>query len=153
MKTVAKVTRQTLLLVYLLIFMPLHRRWSSKVVPHLCVLDRTAAHVVFPSRNNLTDSSRTVEIECQLFCSRPVIRITGFSTTLRSTSACLAGSIITRWFWGFHRQHPHPGYLQLPHKLHCPLFHILVILILAPFTSLCNWAIIIFSPLPGNRWC
>ena len=93
MKTVAKVTRQTLLSVYLLIFMPLHRRWSSKVVTHLCVLKRTAAHVVFPSRNNLTDSSRTVEIEYQLFCTRPVIRITGFSTTLRSTSACLAGSI------------------------------------------------------------
>lgn len=136
MKTVAKVTRQTLLLVYLLIFMPLHRRWNSKVVTHLCVLKRTAANVVFPSRNNLADSSRTVEIECQLICSRPIIRIIGFSTTLRSTSACLAGSILARRFLGFHFQHPHDGYLQLPHKLHWPLRHSLIIIILAPFTGL-----------------
>lgn len=70
MKTVAKVTRQTPLLVYLLIFMPLHRWWSSKIVPHICVLDRTTAHVVSPARNNLADSSRTVDIEYQLFYSR-----------------------------------------------------------------------------------
>lgn len=37
MKTVAKVTRQTLLLVYLLIFMPLHRRWRPKIVPTCCM--------------------------------------------------------------------------------------------------------------------
>jgi hypothetical protein len=37
MKTVAKVTRQTLLLVYLLIFMPLHRRWSFKIVSTPCM--------------------------------------------------------------------------------------------------------------------
>lgn len=132
MRTVAKVTRQTPLLVYLLILMPLHRRWSFKVVSHLCVLEWTPADVVLTSRNNLADSSRTVEIECQLICSRPIIRIIGFSTTLRSTPACLAGSILARRFLSFHFQHPHDGYRQLPHKLHCPLFHSLIIIILPP---------------------
>jgi hypothetical protein len=128
MKTVAKVTRQTLLLVYLLIFMPLHRRWSSKIVTHVCVLDWTAAHVVFPSRNNLTDSPRTVEIKCQLICTDPIIRIIGFSTTLLSTMKSCSVCILTRRVLSFHFQHPHLGYLQLPHKLQFPLFQILVII-------------------------
>jgi hypothetical protein len=128
MKTVAKVTRQTLLLVYLLIFMPLHRRWSSKVVTHLCVLDRTPADVVFPSRNNLTDSPRTVEIECQLICTDPIIRITGFSTTFPPAVEGCSVVILTRRVLCFHSQHPHLGYLQLPHKLQFPLFQILVII-------------------------
>lgn len=132
MRTVAKVTRQTPLLVYLLILMPLHRRWNFKIVSHLCVLKRTPTDVVLTSRNNLADSSRTVEIECQLICSRPIIRIIGFSTTLRTTPACLAGSILTRRFLGFHFQHPHHGYRQLPHKLHCPLFQILIRIIGLP---------------------